>query len=162
MRERHDREQYFFDPATLDALATWVAGFAHPALLCAPLLGRVLHQRGVAATVLDIDERFADLPGFVRYDLHRPRWLDRQFGLIVCDPPFFSISLVVLRRALQMLANHDPQQPLAVSFVVRRQARLLHSLAGFNLRPTGWRLGYATVDPSERNQIELYSNVAVP
>jgi len=48
-----------FDAATLDALATFVATFERPGLLCAPMLGRVLHERGLKPRVLDVDERFA-------------------------------------------------------------------------------------------------------
>ena len=55
MHENHAREQYFFDAPTLDALAVFVATFERPCLLCAPMLGRVMHERGRKVRVLDVD-----------------------------------------------------------------------------------------------------------
>ena len=72
MDERHEHEQYFFDEPTLARLADVVASFPNPCCLCAPLLGKALVERDVAVRILDLDERFASLPGFRRYDLHRP------------------------------------------------------------------------------------------
>jgi hypothetical protein len=89
--EHHEREQYFFDEATLGELATFVSRFARPCLLCAPMLGRALHNRGrTNVRVLDVDRRFADLPGFVEWDLYRPTHLPDAFDLVLCDPPFFT------------------------------------------------------------------------
>jgi hypothetical protein len=107
MYERHENEQYFFDGPTLETLAEVVAGFANPCCLCAPLLGRELERRGGAVRTLDIDMRFTHLKGFVPYDIYRPHWLGEAFGLIVCDPPFFNVSLSQLFAALRLLSRYD-------------------------------------------------------
>ena len=75
MEERHAREQYFFDEATLDHLAAYVASWPSPCCLCAPLLGQRLVELGVDVAILDVDERFSDVPGFRRFDVYRPDWL---------------------------------------------------------------------------------------
>ena len=163
--ENHQAEQYFFDDATLDALAARVQQAERPALVCTPLLGRRLweaHRRAVP--VLDVDRRFADLPGFVEYDLHRPRPLDEKPDLIVCDPPFFNISLSRLFKALRVLAHHDVTTALMVFYLRRRASAVEGTFAAFGLRATDLRAGYRTVQdtgPGQRNEIVAFANCPV-
>ncbi len=159
MDERHENEQYFFDGATLDHLADFVAGFARPCCICAPMLGRALARRKAAVRILDIDERFADTPGFVRWDLHHPSWLGESYDLIVCDPPFFNISLSRLFSALRTLSQHRFEQPLLISYPTRRGGNLLSTFHRFGLQPTGYAPSYLTVQKIERNAIEFYGNL---
>jgi hypothetical protein len=159
MYELHEREQYFFDPPTLAHLAEFVAVYPHPCCLCAPLLGRALARRGVDVAVLDIDERFAATPGFRRFDLHRPEWVGEEFGLIVCDPPFFGVSLSRLFAAVRLLSRHDERQPLLIAYLARRADNILGTFARFGLEPTGYRPGYQTVQRVERNEIEFFGNL---
>ena len=104
MQERHENEQYFFSAETTSQLASFAAQFPNPCCICAPSIGKALTQRGVGVRILDIDERFADLPGFRHFDLRRPDWLDEEFGIIICDPPFFNLSLSRLFAALRLLS----------------------------------------------------------
>lgn len=161
MEERHEREQYFFDEETVATLAAFAAPFAPVATFCAPRVGERLAQEGVEVAVLDIDERFASVPGFRPYDLYRPEWLERRFGLIVCDPPFFRASLSQLFAALRTLAHNDTRQPLLLSYLKRREPSVLGTFAPFGLRPTGYSPGYRTVQRCARNDIEFYSNLPV-
>ncbi len=96
MDELHQNEQYFFDQPTLDHLASFGQQFSNPCCLCAPLLGQPLVERGCQVTILDIDRRFASLPGFQHYDIFSPIWLEEEFDLIVCDPPFFDSGAEVV------------------------------------------------------------------
>ncbi|HEX2915019.1 MAG TPA: hypothetical protein VH186_29770 [Chloroflexia bacterium] len=159
MYELHENEQYFFDRATLEHLASFASQFQRPACLCAPLLGKVLEEKGVAVRVLDIDERFAGLRGFRIFDLYRPEWLGEEFDLIICDPPFFNLSLSQLFTALRLLSRNDYTQALLVSYLVRRAENLVGALASFKLEATGYRPAYQTVQPVERNQIEFFGNL---
>jgi hypothetical protein len=161
MDEHREREQYFFDQATLDYLAGIVSRYSNPCCLCAPTLGAELEKRGVPARTLDIDDRFSGLTGFRRYDIAHPGWLGEEFGLIVCDPPFFNVSLSQLFRAVRLLSRHDYSQPLMVSYLARRSGSLLRTFAPFNLRPTGYFPSYTTVEKVERNRIEFFANVAM-
>lgn len=158
LEEHHHREQYFFDEQTLDELAGFVGSFSSPCCLCAPMLGRELHRRGRVVTVLDVDRRFADLPGFIEWNLYRPRHLDREFDLILCDPPFFNVSLSQLFTAIRLLCRFDLTRRVMISYPLRRQNAILGTFAPFNLRPTGYRPGYLTVQKCEKNEIEFYAN----
>jgi hypothetical protein len=159
MYEQHKLEQYFFDPPTIEHLANFVAGYANPCCLCTPLIGQALEKRGVAVRTLDIDERFATLKGFRKYNIYRPHWLGETFGLIICDPPFFNISLSQLFTALRILSRYDYAQPMLVAYLVRRGANLMHTFHLFNLRATDCKPSYLTVQTTERNEIEFYGNL---
>lgn len=159
MDELPDREQYFFDHDTLEHLAPFVARYQNPCCLCTPLLGQHLVERKVPVTILDVDERFSDLCGYKPYDVYRPEWLEEEFDLIVCDPPFFKVSLSQLFPAIRMLAHHDYRQRLLMCYLTRRSAALLRAFAKFGLEATGYRPGYQTVRPTEKNEIECYGNL---
>src|SRR5262249_34989417 len=121
--------------------------------------GQELVQRGVNVRILDIDERFAHLAGFRHFDIYRPEWLGEEFGLIVCDPPFYGASLSQLFAVIRMLSRNDYSQPLLLSYLVRRSANVTGTFARFNLEPTGYRPGYQTVQKAERNDIEFFGNL---
>ena len=77
-RERRDLEQYFF---TKNLLSQFINALTmryttqeeleeKVCLICAPSLSKAFYdQLGYTVTVLDIDTRFQDLPGFVYFDL---------------------------------------------------------------------------------------------
>jgi len=160
MHENHQREQYFFDAPTVTHLTTFVASYDRVCCLCAPTLGKALADAGRPVTVLDIDERFADVPGYRRYDLYRPEWLGQEFDLIVCDPPFFNVSLSQLFAAIRTLARHQFDQPLLISYLCRRSDNIQGTFAPFGLRAMGYRPGYLTVEATERNAIEFFGNLS--
>src|SRR4051812_1271623 len=100
MEENHQREQYFFDQPTIDALADLVGAFERPCVLCAPMVGKEASRRKRPVRILDVDERFAAVPGFQRWDIYRPTHVEETFDLILCDPHFFNVSLSQLFHAL--------------------------------------------------------------
>lgn len=159
MYELHQNEQYFFNQSTLERLASFVKQFSQPCCLCAPLLGKTLAEQGVSVKILDIDERFASVPGFQRYDIYRPIWIDEEFDLILCDPPFYNVSLSQLFTAIRQLAHYNYNQLLLVSYLQRRVANIMGTFSRFNLTSTGYYPGYQTVQDIERNKIEFFSNL---
>ena len=159
MYELHENEQYFFDEETLGHLSEFVSQFQAPCCVCCPLLGQRLSEMGVPVTILDIDERFGKTPGFRHYDIYRPEWLGLEFDLIVCDPPFFNVSLSQLFAAIRILARNDFQQPVLISYLHRRANAILGTFAPFEIRPTGFFPTYQTVQDSEKNRIEFFSNL---
>jgi hypothetical protein len=161
MRERQEIEQYFFDEATLDDLARVASRFDNPCCLCTPSLGAELEQRGVLATTLDLDERFSHLRGFRPYDLARPEPLGEQFDIIICDPPFLTISLPQLFAAIEVLSQGDYTQPLLINNLSSRARQITHVLAPFGLQPTGYHPGYRTIQNVGRNRMELFGNSRV-
>jgi len=159
MYEQHDLEQYFFDDAAIARLADFVAArFQKPCCLCCPLLSEELARRNVAVRILDVDRRFADVRGFQLYDVFRPAWLDETFDIIICDPPFFKVSLSQLFRAVRTLSHHDFAQPLLLCYLSRRAANVRGTFAPFGIEPTGFFPTYRTVQKLARNEIEFFSN----
>ena len=160
MHENHQNEQYFFDAATLAALADLLTPYGYPCLLNTPMLARHLHAQNSQRRfrLLDIDDRFADLPGFLHWNLYRPQALDETFSVILCDPPFFNVSLSQLFTAVRLLAKFDYAHPIMISYLHRRESALLGTFARFNLAPTGLFPTYQTVQSCAKNDIQFYAN----
>lgn len=158
MHEDHSLDQYFFDEKTVAKLADFASRFSNPCLLCMPMIGMELEKRGMTATTLDIDERFSHLKGFRKFDLYRPTPMGENYGLILCDPPFFKVKLSQLFSAIRVLANNKWEQPLGITYVKRREFAFLGTFAKFNLQATGYNPGYVTIQPAEHNKVELYTN----
>ena len=111
-RERHDLEQYFFTKNALDNIMNaFLMSVDEPedlekklCLVCAPTLAKAFYeQHGLKITVLDIDTRFDNLPGFRKWDLRYPEEQPEDFEIVFIDPPFFYISLEVMSAAMQVL-----------------------------------------------------------
>lgn len=163
MYERHENEQYFFDEDTIAHLSRFVQDYERPCCLCTPRVGERLASLGRDVAVLDPDERFGGLAGFRRFDLYRPEypgWMEQSYGLILCDPPFFKVSLSQLFAAVRLLARHDFAQPLLIAWLERRASAIEGTFAPFGLRATGYRPGYQTVRPTEKNRIAFFGNLS--
>ncbi|MEO1088757.1 MAG: hypothetical protein AAFY88_31385 [Acidobacteriota bacterium] len=159
MEERHDNEQYFFDGPTLSQLSSLLGQWQAPCCICAPKVGEALVRAGRSVTILDIDERFDALPGFRHFDIARPEWLADRFDVILCDPPFYNVSLSKLFETLRGLAHYDFKQRLMVSYLSRRASALGRAFGPFDLQPTGYFPGYVTVQESPKNRIEFFGNL---
>lgn len=159
MLELHENEQYFFAPPTVEHLADFAAQFARPCCLCTPLIGAALEKRGIECVTLDCDERFSHLKGFQLYDLFRPQWLGEEFGLIVCDPPFFKASLSQLFTAIRVLSRYDFSQPILLCYLSRRATNVTGAFTPFKLEATGYHPAYQTVRNLARNEIEIFGNL---
>ena len=157
--ELHENEQYFFDQETLDRLSQALKPFNSVCCLCAPRLGEKLAAEGRKVSILDIDTRFQHLAGFRYFDLHRPAWIGESFDLIVCDPPFFNISLARLFTAIRVLAQNNFAQPLLISYLQRRAGNLVGTFAKFGLVETDYSPTYQTVQKSPRNEVRFFSNI---
>ena len=158
MEERHENEQYFFEQDIVDQIADALEPFDSPCVLCAPMVGVELEDRGCSVVTLDIDDRFESLRSFTKWDLYRPQRIEAKFDVIFCDPPFFNASLSQLFKALRMLAHFDFGQKLALSYLKRREDAVLGTFAPFGLKPTGFCPEYQTVQKCDRNDIEVYAN----
>ena len=158
MYERHEHEQYFFDQETLQILGDGLKSFNSICCLCAPSLGEQLEKEGRNVRVLDIDTRFQQLDSFHYFDIHKPEWLGESFDLIVCDPPFFNVSLSRLFTAIRMLAQNNFNQPLLLSYLKRRADNILGTFSKFNLVKTDFHPGYQTVQKCQKNDIVFFSN----
>lgn len=165
MHELHENEQYFFSEQTLKQFSELLEPFLTPCILCAPTLAQSLQEyAGSQKTIcaLDIDTRFEKLlPGFRLWNLYKPTRIDERFDIIFCDPPFFNCSLSQLFSAIRLLSDFDYSQPIMICYLLRREQALLGTFAKFSIQPTGVFASYKTVQDSERNVIQLYSNINI-
>ena len=161
MYELHKHEQYFFDAATINHLADFASHYHYPCCLCTPLVGQELERRGLKTRTLDLDERFAHLRGYQYYDIQRPEWLGETYGLIICDPPFFRVSLDRLFNAVRTLSRFDYTQPLLICYLSRRGSSVAGTFSRFGLERIDCPIGYQTVQTSERNEVTLFGNLGV-
>lgn len=159
MQENHKKEQYFFDPPTLELLADMVQDYENIACLCTPMVGKTLNERKKEVSILDTDTRFETEKGFMVWDLYKPSFLNQKFGIILCDPPFFNVSLSQLFKAIRLLSQHDYTQPILLAYLARRKHAVTATFSLFNLQPTEIHLGYVTVQKEEKNDIILYTNI---
>jgi len=159
MYEFHENEQYFFSQRTIDELETFLQPYEYICCLCAPSLGKRLSEKGKNVRILDIDEHFHDINDYKYFDIHRPQWLGEKYSLIVCDPPFFTVSLSRLFAAIRMLSLNDFSQPLMISYLDRRAGNVCNTFAKFDLKATGYFPTYQTVRKCEKNDIRFFSNL---
>lgn len=162
LEEKHELEQYFWDEQTLDLLCDVVSAYKNPCALCAPMLGVAMAARGQPISFLDTDERFGHVPGFRKWDAYRPEHINEEFDLIICDPPFFSLSLSQLFTAIRLLAGFRLSTPLAIGYLERRENSVLGTFAPFNLEQSPFYPSYKTVQKVERNIIRFYANFDLP
>ena len=162
MHENHQHEQYFFDPRTVDRFAGLLERYERPCCLCAPTIAAELDRRGRLARLLDVDDRFAALPGYLAWDMYRPRALDEVFDVVLCDPPFNRVSLAQLFAALRVVCRGDFATPIALCHLARRADDVCAALARFGLAPTAVEPGYVSVRPTEENRVLLYANFDLP
>lgn len=158
MEEDHKNEQYFFNTATLESLESLSNDFENICCLCAPSFGKHLIERDRQCAILDIDQRFETLEGFQDFDISQAKWTGQQYDLIVCDPPFFNVSLRQLLKAIKVLSNYDYQQKLLICYLERRSRTFLEVFQKFKLEQTDLYAGYQTVQPIEKNKIVFFSN----
>ena len=158
MYELHENEQYFFDDESISFLSSKLVPYSNPCCICCPLLGKSISEAGRNVTILDIDMRFESTPGFKYFDLYKPDWLGVDFDLIICDPPFFNTSLSQLFAAIRMLSMNRFDQPLAISYLKRRENAILGTFFKFGIKPTNYLPTYQTVQHCDKNVIEFYSN----
>lgn len=160
MKENHQNEQYFFDDSTRSHLTNFLKNYDNPCLLCAPTIGKELTKQKIKCCILDIDNRFSELPRYNYFDIKKPKWIDETFGIIFCDPPFFNVSLSQLFKAVRLLSHNDYTQPILISYLTRRAKKFLKIFSTFNLFPMEYQPMYKSVKESEKNKIEFFGNLS--
>ncbi len=158
MQELHENEQYFFDVSTSKSIANALERFRCPCLLGVPKVALELAARGKRASLLDVDERFSNVPGFLHWDIYRPVHVALEFDAIFCDPPFFNVGLAQLFVAIRLLAKYQYEMPVAICYLRRRQHAILATFNRFGLEPAGYLPRYVTVDTTDRSSVEVFAN----
>jgi hypothetical protein len=153
--EDYSREQFFWDGPTLDRLVGFCSGWSRIGGICCPMLESRMQGEGPDIHTFDIDERFSDLPGFIRWDLTRPQTGFGGYELLICDPPFEKISLETIFSSLQTLASGF-QQSLLIAYPLHRVEEVETVFAPWNVRLTSIQVRYLSVDG---NPVVWYSNL---
>jgi len=109
------------------------------------MIGKYLIEQNKKVAILDIDERFKQLKGFRKFDINKPEFLKEQFSIILCDPPFFNVSLSQLFNSIRIISNYNFNQKLLLSYLKRREDSIMGTFSKFNLIPTGYLPKYVTV-----------------
>ena len=190
MHEDHSREQYFFDAPTVAKLIAFVHQFERPLLVGCPMVAKVMWEEdGDVIPVLDVDDRFSDLPGFVKWDIYRPQALGSVFqgeewgpkglihtetgveikrrgmapftpDLILVDPPFYKVRPDQLFSAIRILTWGDTDTPLMIASNPARASAFAGTMALFGLKPSGFKPGYVSVSPAADIEF-LAGNISV-
>jgi hypothetical protein len=130
-----DLNQFFFNKSTADFMVSLFDHYNDICCLCTPRLAHEWFERGRTVTLLDIDERFAYLPGYRYYDLRNPINLSAVFDVIIVDPPFF-MAAHELRKAIDLIASPCLQTTLCLIYPVEREEELLAVFKEWNLQRT--------------------------
>ena len=127
------------------------------------MLGYRLVQAGLDVTILDIDTRFEKLKQFQYYDIKDPKYLDIVFDVIICDPPFFTVSFKELLHAIKTLSDFSMYKTVFMTYLYRREIKFLDAFSDYDLYRIKNRPQYKTVDVNDpKNDIRLYCNYLFP
>lgn len=162
MKELHENEQYFFTEEFEDwYVNTIIESFSDKKIccVCCPMIGKRLVEAGLDVSILDIDTRFDTFKEFKYYDIKNPKYLDIEFDVIVCDPPFFNVSFTELLHAMKTLAHFDTSKIIFMTYLLRRESKFVNKFSEFGINRIANRPQYKTVDVKDpKRDIRLYSN----
>lgn len=165
MNELHENEQYFFTSEFENDFVNLIVNHYYGSKICCvccPMIGTRLADIGINVTILDIDTRFSNYSQFKYYDITNPQYLDDEFDLIICDPPFFNVSFSKLNKALKSLTHYDTNVSVILTYLLRRETKFLTNLSEFGLHRMNIRPQYKTVDVTDpKRDIRLYSNTII-
>ena len=164
--EDHRLEQFYWDEPTRARLLDRLGEYRAPLLVGTPSLAVDAENAGLTTyTLLDVDERFAFLPGFRRYDLfddaETPEF---DCDAIFCDPPFANFELDQLKAALTRLVGAASlagnlrwrgEPDLFMAYNAKREEELLQTFP--SLRKVE-QLGYLSVKPKTQANLWLYAS----
>jgi Probable N6-adenine methyltransferase len=145
--------QFFFTNETVTLMVQAFDGYSKPCCLCTPRLAYEWSQRGRSVILLDIDERFRAFADFVRFDLRSPRRVDREFDVVIADPPFFLAKPVY--DAIRVLLG-DQRPDLFLVFAVEKEEELLRLFSEYGLKRTAFDLRHCNVKASYQHLFRLY------
>ncbi len=97
-----DLEQHFWTPSTVNTLLRLITRFRSIACLSCPTLGLAIPVRTI---ILDVDRRFARYPNYVAFNIVDPHRINRNFDLIVADPPMSLVNAEQVKEAIEILSG---------------------------------------------------------
>ncbi|MCK4891286.1 MAG: methyltransferase [Candidatus Pacebacteria bacterium] len=165
IEERHDLEQYFFSQETAQEMFNIfirrsLSENKECCFLCCPVLAEIAEKEGFEknTTLLNIDERFNKLKSYRKFDISADKIdteLEKQFDMIICNPPFFGIEPNQLGKTVESLLKNEGEAYIV--FLKRKTEEFYSAMEklGFNVEKLKFKLDYKTIkDPI--NRIALY------
>lgn len=165
IKENHKWEQFFWTKQVVEKLTSSLAYMFKEKTCClmTPSLSHNFHVIGRDEYLLDIDKRFDYLPKFHFYDVTQPTSMgDQDFRMLVIDPPFFAIPIETVRDAVDKITNKNYKTKIIIAFLLRGEKRLRTAFKEYDLRPTSFKLEYASIKPNKWSNFKLYSNIDLP
>ena len=153
--------QYFFTSECVDFLIDNLDKFKNPCCVGTPRLAKGWLDRGRIVRLLDIDNRFSSLPGFICYDISKPKVLDEKFDVIIMDPTF-KFGDDVLLKAVNILSHNDYSQKLLLIHATSNTTSILKKFKEYNLRPTGYYPKYSNLRKEGKKIVMCFSNFKFP
>ena len=163
--ENRDNEQFFWTSDTVKRIMKATEYMYECCCFTTPSLAHAYHEQGREEKLLDIDERFAYLPRFEKFDIkdpHEPEEGAGAFSVIVIDPPFFVTSLQELFDATNVITGHDYSTKIIIGFLIRYEKTLLEVFKPYGISETSASLEYAHIKPNKWRNFALYSNIDLP
>ena len=109
-------------------------GYENIVCLTTPTLGDAFWKfKKKKVIVLDVDERFSYLPGYIKYDLMKPTPLDVVPDLIVLDPPFFQLTAYDQANAVEVICQGNHNVKVVCGYLCRLENDLKKAFINFNL-----------------------------
>ena len=166
MEENTSLEQFFWTEETVQQICRAIEYETGLCCLMTPSVAHYIYDtEGREERLLDIDRRFAYLPGFRYYDVTIPHELPDptgSFRLLILDPPFFLIPIEKIAEAVDVITQKDYTTKILIAFIRRGEQRLREAFKHYKLFPTGFQLHYASIKENKHGNFCLYSNVDLP
>lgn len=150
------REQYFFDDETCRWLFNRLGDSRDVLCLCCPRLAWEFHVRGDRrnVTLMDCDERFSSIPGFVPVDLSIESVPEGKWDAVVWDPP-------ALRFAPETIITRLGELAVAADLLLLAYPQDLYTRISGKLSPLGMqelsrRPAYQVRNRFNRNRMRFY------
>ena len=164
IKENRELEQYFWTKDIVKKILHACEYITHRCCFTTPSLAEGFMIDGRDETLLDIDDRFAYLKYFEKFDIKNPHIPDGSgdFNIIVIDPPFFNITTKELFEATNMITNNNFNTKIIIAYLVRFEYPLLETFAPYGISETSTSLEYSHIKPNKWRNFKLYSNIDLP
>jgi hypothetical protein len=153
-------EQYFFSENVIRNICDALEYEEKILCLGTPAVADGFYKiKNKSVLLLDIDNRFDYLPGYIYFDIlkYQDIKIDKP-NILIIDPPFFKLSLVDLYNCVESLTEGDKKTKIIFAYVHREEKALLNIFKAYKLQLTKFKLEYRYVEPNKWENYSLYSN----
>jgi hypothetical protein len=138
--------QYFFSQQTARYIVSLLSSYNNICCLCTPRLAFEWSSQKKNVRLLDIDNRFSQIPGFHYFDLKNPEVMHEGYDIIIADPPF-GFTGDELLSAINSVAFNSKKVVLCLIFPIEREKELFGVFKE-------WKLNRVPVESLKWNNIK--------